>query len=321
MQLVVGPPGSGKSTYCHGMQQFLTSLGRYADTTGHTLTRSRRRPILVNLDPANENIPYDCDVNIAELVTVEQVMAEHGLGPNGALLYCMEELERSVEWLLTRLEAAQEELAGDGETTGYFIFDLPGQVELSTCHEALVNTIRVLNRRNFRLAVVSLSDAAYCIDPMKFISLLTITLLSMMRLECPQVNVLSKIDLVGSYGRLPLRLEYYTEVQDLRHLLVGLDSDRIGRNYHRLNEALCELVEEASLVSFVPLAVEDKDCMAFLLGEIDKANGYVFGGLTPGNESIMEVAVRQAHRENLIELVKERYTASGPDDDSRDTDN
>ena len=29
-QLVVGPPGAGKTTFCHGMQQFLTALGRYA---------------------------------------------------------------------------------------------------------------------------------------------------------------------------------------------------------------------------------------------------------------------------------------------------
>ena len=27
-QLVIGPPGSGKTTYCNGMQQYLLSLGR-----------------------------------------------------------------------------------------------------------------------------------------------------------------------------------------------------------------------------------------------------------------------------------------------------
>jgi len=28
-QLVLGPPGSGKTTYCKGMAEFLRGLGRY----------------------------------------------------------------------------------------------------------------------------------------------------------------------------------------------------------------------------------------------------------------------------------------------------
>nr|KAF6505349.1 GPN-loop GTPase 2 [Rousettus aegyptiacus] len=42
-QAVIGPPGSGKTTYCLGMSEFLRSLGR--------------RVAVVNLDPANEGLP------------------------------------------------------------------------------------------------------------------------------------------------------------------------------------------------------------------------------------------------------------------------
>jgi hypothetical protein len=45
-QLVVGPPGSGKTTYCNGMQQFFGLL--------------RRRVAVINLDPANDALPYEC---------------------------------------------------------------------------------------------------------------------------------------------------------------------------------------------------------------------------------------------------------------------
>ena len=42
-QIVVGPPGSGKTTYCAGVAQFLAAAP----------LALRRRTVVVNLDPAN----------------------------------------------------------------------------------------------------------------------------------------------------------------------------------------------------------------------------------------------------------------------------
>lgn len=68
-QWVVGPPGSGKTTYCNGLQQYLSLLGR--------------KCAIINLDPANDQLPYECAVNISDLVTLEEVQTHHRLGPNG----------------------------------------------------------------------------------------------------------------------------------------------------------------------------------------------------------------------------------------------
>lgn len=258
-----------------------------------------RRPVLVNLDPANDCIPYRSDIDVKELVSVEEIMRRDQLGPNGALVRAMERLEERVEWLLERLEGADKD--------SYFVFDLPGQVELFSCHTSLLSIIRTLSRRNFRLAVVHLADATYCHDPMKYISVLLVTLQSMMQLECPQVNALCKIDLVESMEALPMRLEYYLNAQDLRYLCEALEEDPVGRRYGRLSRAICELIEESGLVSFIPLCVEDKECMAYLLSEVDKANGYAFGGLTPANESIFGTAMSEVGGHQIVALVKERY--------------
>ena len=71
-QIVVGPPGSGKSTYCEGMHQFLTGLGR--------------KVAVVNLDPANETVHYECAIDIVDLMSVPRAMEELGLGPNGGVI-------------------------------------------------------------------------------------------------------------------------------------------------------------------------------------------------------------------------------------------
>lgn len=94
-QLVIGPPGSGKSTYCNGMHQFLSALGRKCH--------------VVNLDPANDQTSYPCALDVRSLVTLEEVMGEDGLGPNGGVLYAMEEVERNMDWL----EGGLKEFGGE----------------------------------------------------------------------------------------------------------------------------------------------------------------------------------------------------------------
>ncbi|KAL9118322.1 MAG: hypothetical protein Q9187_005133 [Circinaria calcarea] len=84
-QLVIGPPGSGKSTYCDGMHQFLSAIGRKCS--------------VVNLDPANDHTSYPCALDVRELVTIEETMEDLELGPNGAVLYALEELEHNWGWL------------------------------------------------------------------------------------------------------------------------------------------------------------------------------------------------------------------------------
>lgn len=91
-QLVIGPPGCGKSTYCDGMQQMLTAQGR--------------KTHVVNLDPANDGTSYDPALDIRDLVPLGEVMEAEQLGPNGGVLYAIEDLEHNLEWFeegLTRL--------------------------------------------------------------------------------------------------------------------------------------------------------------------------------------------------------------------------
>uniref|UniRef100_A0A8D0HS66 GPN-loop GTPase 2 n=1 Tax=Sphenodon punctatus TaxID=8508 RepID=A0A8D0HS66_SPHPU len=284
-QAVIGPPGSGKTTYCLGMQEFLSRIGR--------------KVAVVNLDPANERIPYQCTVDISELVTLDDVMDNLKLGPNGGLIYCMEYLEANFDWLQEKLTKLKDH---------YFLFDCPGQVELYTHHSALKNVFAKLSKWNFRLAAVHLVDSHYCTDPGKFISILCTSLSTMLHVELPHVNILSKMDLIEQYGKLAFNLDYYTEVLDLTYLVDHLASDPFFKNFRRLNEKLVEVIEDYSLVSFVPLNVQDKESMHQVIQAVDKANGYSFGDTEHRSlEALMSVAVGADFQFTSALAVQEKY--------------
>ena len=245
---------------------------------------------MVNVDPANDHLPYDVTVDTRDLVDLGEVMERYELGPNGGTLFCLEYLEKNLDWLLERLEP----LVAEGR---YIIFDFPGQVELFTNHPSTANIVARLGKLDYRLCAVHLVDSHYCSDAAKFMSVLLVSLTTMLKLELPHVNVLSKVDLIEQYGELPFSLDYFTEVLDLSYLCDCLDSSMgpgpgpapAGRGcgasrgsaskYSKLNRAMAELVEDFSLVNFVTCAVEDKESMAGVLRLIDKANGYCFGDL------------------------------------------
>lgn len=284
-QIVIGPPGSGKSTYCNGMHQFMSAIGRKSS--------------IVNLDPANASTGYPCALDIRTIITLDQVMDEEGLGPNGGVMYALEELEENIEWL----EDGLASLGGD-----YVLFDCPGQVELFTHHSILRKIFTRLGKMGYRLVVVHLADAHYISDPSKYISILLLSLRSMLQIDLPHINVLSKIDLLREYGPLPFNLDFYTEVQDLSYLLPLLEEDQRTKRFKKLNEAIVDLVDGFSLVNFETLAVEDKKSMTHLLQAVDRAGGYAFGEAEGAGDTVWAVAMRGGWGEGMeARDIQERW--------------
>lgn len=106
---------------------------------------------IVNLDPANEHTSYDCAIDVRSLIKLEDIMREDDLGPNGGVLFALEELEQNMEWL----EHALGQL-GEGE---YVLFDCPGQVELYTHHSSLRNIFNRLGKLGYRVRLSNLHAA------------------------------------------------------------------------------------------------------------------------------------------------------------------
>lgn len=208
-ELICGPPGSGKTTYCEGKRQFLSVY----DPT--------RPVVLLNLDPANEDVfPYPCDVDIRELVDHATVMQEEQLGPNGTYLFCAAVMQAHVDWILRNVEEAverrvQEVLATEMTSKGagassrahsgaaaptlrapYLLIDCPGQVEFYVDAQVMPTITRALEKRlQCSLCTVHLVDAGIATrDLPTFVSACVLSLTTMIDHELPHVNVLSKWD-------------------------------------------------------------------------------------------------------------------------------
>ncbi|KAJ9613008.1 hypothetical protein H2200_002949 [Cladophialophora chaetospira] len=294
-QLVIGPPGAGKSTYCNGMQQFLGAIGRKSS--------------IVNLDPANDPISsnYTPALDIRDLISLEQIMSDEdiALGPNGGVLYALEELESDLDSGSGWFEEGLKRLGED-----YLLFDCPGQVEIFTHHGSLRRVVARLEKMGYRFVVVNLIDSYALTLPSLYISTLLLSLRTMLQLDLTHVNVLTKIDNLNKFPRLPFNLEFYTEVQDLEYILPYLQSESplfATGKFAALNEAIVRLVEDFGLVGFETLAVQDKKSMMQLLHTIDRAGGYAFGGAEGANDSVWQVAVREGIPRMDVRDVQERW--------------
>ncbi|MFO7618189.1 MAG: ATP/GTP-binding protein, partial [Thermoplasmata archaeon] len=104
---IVGTAGSGKSTLTRAFKAWMDSQGFNA--------------ITVNLDPGVDALGYTPDVDVRDWVSVPGIMAERGLGPNGAQIACAD---------IAALHFPEINNVIDGFRADYVLIDTPGQIEL-----------------------------------------------------------------------------------------------------------------------------------------------------------------------------------------------
>ncbi|KAL6239831.1 hypothetical protein BDW75DRAFT_197495 [Aspergillus navahoensis] len=264
--LVMGPAGAGKTTFCNALIQ-------HCQTT-------RRSCFYVNLDPAAESFQYNPDLDIRELITLEDVMEELGLGPNGGLIYCFEFLLQNLDFLTESLDPLSEEYL--------IIFDMPGQIELYTHVPLLPSLVQFLSRAgplNINLCAAYLLESTFVVDKAKFFAGTLSAMSAMLMLEMPHVNILTKMDQVREMvTRRELKRFARVDVQlllDNKEAEDSANSDPMskeslmsGGSFDRLNRAVAQLIDEFSMVSFLQLDVQDEDSVAAVLSHIDDAIQY-----------------------------------------------
>lgn len=212
-----------------------------------------------NLDPAAEAFRYTVAFDLRALVSVDDVMEETGLGPNGALLFAMEYLGSNLEWLDEQLEGYMDD--------DYLLLDCPGQIELYTHLPVMRRIGDRLKAHGFNTAVVYCLDSTFVTDGAKLISGCLSALSAMVLLELPHVNVLTKVDLLPEEERERLENLLSPSGSELANSL----SAGMHPRYRQLNHELGSLLDSYSMVAFLPLDNSEEGSVANLLLHIDHA--------------------------------------------------
>ena len=166
-----GTAGAGKTTLVEAYQQWLDQQGRDVVT--------------VNLDPGNESVSFEPDVDIRDWIRLPQVMQDYGLGPNGAQVAAAD---------MIALKVFEVKQSLDGYRAEFVLVDTPGQFELFAFREASKAIVDALSGDRSLLAF--LFDPALARKPSGLISLLMLSAIVEFRFRLPTLNLLSKSDVL-----------------------------------------------------------------------------------------------------------------------------
>lgn len=190
--IVVGMAGSGKTTLMAQLQRSLQAptVEVEAAAANDTCT-AQKTGYCVNLDPATLLVPFGASIDIRDTVDYKQVMEQHKLGPNGAIMTSLNLFCTKFDQVMGILEkrASQHNL-------DYILVDTPGQIEAFTW-SASGSIMSESLASSFPTVLAFVVDTARCASsPNTFMSNMLYACSMLYRTKLPLVVVFNKIDVV-----------------------------------------------------------------------------------------------------------------------------
>jgi GPN-loop GTPase len=240
MILLAGTAGAGKS------QLTSSILAWYRDRAVSAIS--------VNLDPGVQSLPYEPDVDIRETIDIGSVMDSYSLGPNGALIL-------ATDLIASRLSEIQEQI--DSLSAEHVVVDTPGQIELFAFRESGPFIARGLEAES--KVTLFLIDSLVANSPANFLSLAMLSSAVKLRLNLPQIPVLSKTDLSPKTVREIVR--WTKESASFEEALAAMKS---GEEYSLYSQLFRTLKELSFSVDLYPVSSYTGDGLLALMGEISR---------------------------------------------------
>ncbi len=247
---IVGTAGAGKTVLTGVLKERIESYGPSA--------------ITVNLDPAVKQLPYDPNVDVRDYVSYDEFL-KSGLGPNSALIAAVDSALLHVDDIIREI---------DEYNADYVIIDTPGQMEVYAYRVGGQMITRALAAGNPSL-VVFLIDALFFEEPLSIASALSLASSIALRLGLPQVNAVSKADLL-----LPEVVEEIIPRLGEEGFLEGLIErvENVNAQARLMALKLVEAIREAGFIGeLIPVSSLNVETVDGLYGRIQQV-------LTGGDE-------------------------------------
>ncbi|MBS7607072.1 MAG: ATP/GTP-binding protein [Candidatus Bathyarchaeia archaeon] len=242
---IIGTAGSGKSLLTASFSEWLKVNEQNVAT--------------LNLDPGVIRLPYTPDIDIRDYITIDEIMEEYELGPNGALIMAADLIASEVENLSREIEEIDPDI---------LLVDTPGQMELFAFRASGPYIASEISKEP--RAIIYLFDSVFSLNPLNYVSNMFLSAAVYMRFLLPQVHVLSKCDLIPQES-----IETIIEWSEDRATLESAIEEKLEGTKRLLSHRLSRAIYQLGL-NFPLIPVSAKTNEGFV--ELNAALERIFAG-------------------------------------------
>jgi len=171
--VVLGMAGSGKTTFVEKLEE--------------EIANKDKESYIINLDPAVMDTLYEPNLDIRDTVKYKEVMTSNNLGPNGAILTCLNLFSTNIDKVISILEPKKD--------LDFIVIDTPGQLEVfswSASGKLISDSFSLL----YPSILIYIIDMPRCNNPNTFSSNMLYALSIMYKMKLPLLIAFNKSDLV-----------------------------------------------------------------------------------------------------------------------------
>ena len=164
--------GSGKTTFVEKLEE--------------AIANKDKESYIINLDPAVMDTLYEPNLDIRDTVKYKEVMTSNNLGPNGAILTCLNLFSTNIDKVISILEPKKD--------LDFIVIDTPGQLEVfswSASGKLISDSFSLL----YPSILIYIIDMPRCNNPNTFSSNMLYALSIMYKMKLPLLIAFNKSDL------------------------------------------------------------------------------------------------------------------------------
>ena len=240
--IVLGMAGSGKTTFVQKLEE--------------EIANKDKESYIINLDPAVMDTLYEPNLDIKDTIKYKEVMVSNNLGPNGAILTCLNLFSTNIDKVISILETKND--------LDFVVIDTPGQLEVfswSASGKLITDSFSII----FPSILIYIIDIPRCNNPNTFSSNMLYALSIMYKMKLPLIIAFNKLDLAKENKVI----EWMQNYQSLQSAL-RLKDDYISTFSSSLSLLLAEFYKTIKYVSVSSTTGEGFDDLLIKCEEIRK---------------------------------------------------